>query len=325
MILQETDSINQNGENQNYAKLFRNAKTPEEEQNVIAQFCANFGFASYNADDWNTFIKNNLNSLHIECTYYGLNKDNPFFMFLQQYSVQNHNIKAFLVTGKYNILHNLLSNNQITEKQLNWTCSEQEQIRILLNPNLWGVSPLSDISYLIRVYCDIVSDNLTYYIRNDYIINTLTGGNPATINSTTVRICLLKCIFFTEYIAQLYEAFLNNDSQKSEEIKNKILALKGDGYRSLVSGEFNSADSIEHQINILSETSQRSGRAADGRFQRDTGKENPREEEYSQFTNQQLKVIKQNAPQIVNQIKTTFGVKSNAAARDLLKALADVI
>ena len=110
-----------------------------------------------------------MHALNLECFKYNLDKDNPFFQFLDIYSKQNGNIQPFLDKQNYSILHNCISNGVLDIKQLSFKCREVDQIRILVNPYLWQITPKSDILYLIKIYTWIVDENLDTFILNAYV------------------------------------------------------------------------------------------------------------------------------------------------------------
>lgn len=332
MILTEANDLS-------YVQQFKNAKEPDEVADIIKEFCKSAGFNGYNEEEWNKFIDTNLNSLNIECNKYGLSKDNPFFGFLEKYTQQNGNITSFLVKENWNILHNCVSNGVLETKQLSFKCPEIEQVRILVNPNLWNISPKSDVLYLIKLYSWTIDQNLNTYILNAYVKAafseevTLDNGKidfeKPDMNKIVNKVGLLKCLFFTDYINLLTEDKIKNTAKTPtlvlQELQKKILNIKSQNM--LISHTFESVDLIEQQVGVLREQVQESHRDVDGRYQKtDTEDQNQKTEfgdRSAKFSNRERSNILSKSDSVINAIKSTFNTNNKADIRDILKVLGD--
>lgn len=329
MILNEANDLS-------YVQKFKDAENPSDIEKVLKEFCKSVGFAGYNEKEWNSFIGNNLNALYLECSKYGLSMDNPFFQFLNKYSQQNGNITPFVDRENYSILHNCVSNGVLETKQLSFTCPEVQQVRILVNRNLWNITPKSDILYLIKVYVWLIDENLNSYILNAYVkaafsdqITTDSGKidfKEPDMNSTVNKIGLLKCLLFTDYVNSLSEDRIKNINKTPalalQEVQKRILSIKNQNM--LISKQFKPVDLIEQQIGTLRERAQESNRDVSGRYQQ-TDTEYKKSEYGSnsneRFSVKQKAIINQKAKPIIDAIKTTYGVNNLSDIKDILKVL----
>ena len=333
MILKEATDVS-------YVQKFKDAKEPDDISNIIKEFCKNSNFNNYNEIEWNSFIDNNLHALNLECFKYNLDKDNPFFQFLDIYSKQNGNIQPFLDKQNYSILHNCISGGVLDIKQLSFKCREVDQIRILVNPYLWQITPKSDILYLIKIYTWIVDENLDTFILNAYVkaafskrIELKNGKvhfNDPKMNDLPNKIGLLKCLFFSDYIISLSEDKIKNNPKtpvlRLQEIQKNISNIKDS--TSLVSHKFESVDLIEKQVQLLKQPVQESGRGVDGQKQEtDTDNKYYKIKDKNSdnlLTSKQKQQILLKSDPIINSIKSTYQLKNKSDIKELLKILGDI-
>lgn len=290
---QDTTINNAADKQTNWVERYRQAKNPSDVRMVIQEFLKTLNFKNYDETKFNKFVSTNLNSLWLECNKYGLSKDNPFFIFLQNYLGNNKtSIDVFFDQNKWDLLHNCVANDTLDENQLTFKSETKKQIRILFNPNLWNISPVSDIKFCIELYARIVDVNLNYFIKNGYVkaafAEEAAAGDHASDHSAqlvaadmddpTNTVGLLKCLFMTNYIEELDNNKVainaqsrqldNNGKSAIDEIRNHIKAIKDDKSKDLISGQLVSVDVIEHQYKILNENVQLSNTALDGKRQK---------------------------------------------------------
>ena len=333
MILTEANDLS-------FVQKFKEAKEPSDIIPIIQEFLGTCGFNGYTKDEYDNFVTINSNALYIECQKYTLSMENPFFMFIHEYSRQNGNITPFLSKDNWNILHNCVSNGILSEKQLSFKCPEIEQVRIIVNPYLWNMASKPDILYLLKVYSWAIDENLNNYVINAYVRaafadkvildNGKIDYDEPDLDKVVNKVGLLKCLFFTDYINVLSEEKIKNTAKTPastiEQIQKKVLSVKSQNM--LVSHEFVSVDLIEQQIKVLRETVQESGRDVNGRYQKtDTDKEKDTTQINKladRFTAKEKSNILSKSDSIINAVKSTFGVKNKSDIRDILKALGDI-
>lgn len=287
------DVNNNAGETINWTEKYRQAKNPSDVREIIQGFLKTLNFKNYDESKFNKFVSTNLNSLWLECNKYGLSKDNPFFLFLQNYlGNKGTNIDVFFDQNKWDLLHNCVANDILEEKQLTFKSETEKQIRILFNPNLWNISPVSDIKFCIELYARLVDTNLNNFIKNGYVKAAFAKESDAgkhagdhsaqlvaaDMNNPANTVGLLKCLFMTNYIEELdnSKVAINTQSRQLgddgksaiDKIRNHIKAIEDDKSKDLISGQLVSVDVIEHQYKILNENVQLSNTALDGKRQK---------------------------------------------------------
>ena len=289
-LLKEADELDIN-QNIDYAEEFKHTLNSFDLIKLFKNFFKSVNFKGYNEQEWNKFVDNTFDILTVECQTYGLSVENPFFHFLSEYAVKNKNLQPFTnEDSKYRLLHNLVSERFIETKQLSFKCPEDEQIRILLNQNLWNLSNLQDIAYLIKLYVWFIDTDLNNYVINSWIkagfnfnhsvVKTVI--NPKTkkkekkvIDKVNVnfkdlktKIALIKCCMFTNYIEELdnQKKVKNSDPEiPLKEFNDKLNKITENNM--LVSGKFMPINTIYHQIYLLREGVQESKRDVEGRYQ----------------------------------------------------------
>lgn len=295
----------------------------DEVDDVIFQFLKTI-LANIPDEQLKEFVRKNISLLYSECKRYTLSEDNPFIIYLNKYNKKNGNIDPFLSYENYAFIHNLLANRKINEKQLAFNCPEDEQIRILLNPNLF-LETNSDKNYLVDIYSYILSANLNNYIKNDFIKSIFNGQNLKDITS---KIELLMLLYFTDYLQTVNDNGIKSDKLSKEEIaiiqeeaKNKIQN------KALVSSKFISVDLIEHQFKLLSELTQESSRDEYGK-QQQTDIDNKSKEEKSSVNDRwnegQKRTIRSKIADIKKSFETIYNdgeIMSRQDFKDLLNAI----
>ena len=269
-VLKEADDININQntnqppkQNIDFNQRFKSTTNPDEIIKIFKDFLRSANFKNYNEEKWNDFVDNNFDTLTIECQYYGLSMENPFFQFLKTYATKNESINVFVYGSRYKLLHNLVSDRYIESKQLSFKCPEDEQIRILLNPNLWRLSN-GDINYLIKLYVWFIDTDLNRYVINSWV----KAGFKDKFKTFKDKVALIKCCMFTNYIDELdkEKKAKNNDPKiPLKEFNDKLTKITGDNM--LVSGKFMPINMIYHQVYLLKEGAQESNRGVDGQYQ----------------------------------------------------------
>lgn len=282
-----------------FNQRFKEAQTAVDKVNVLTEFgkLNNLGGA-----DWDEFVNTNYVPLVRECEAYGLSLDNPFFVFLKKYG----NIKVFLNSENYDILHNIVASNIISTKQLAFTCPESDQVRLLLNPNLWNIAAKDDVKWLIKTFVWFLEENTL----NDYVINVYvraafsensagTGEQQISVNFDTFanRKKLLRNLYFTTNINQVNDAKLksgNDDKEKFEQLKTQLNAASDDYF---VSRPLQPVDIIEQQIKVLNQNVQESARGERGQYQQ---KESDEIDPQPQFSKEDTQIIKTRANAIID-------------------------
>lgn len=286
---------NTNNPDINWVEEYRKANAttkPLEIMKVIQRFLATLNFKGYDENKFNTFVRNNGDSLRLECNKYGLSKDNPFFIFLQQYLDYGGIIDTFIDYNKWNLLHNCVANGTLETNQLTFKSETKKQIRILFNPNLWSISPVSDIKFCIELYAELVNTNLNYFITNGYVKAAFAEDDQeagaeeglskplasADMNDPTNVVGLMKCLFMTDYIEELDKNKIRinpetrkldaSGQSKIDQVRAELNKIKTNENYDLISGKLISVDVIEHQYKILNENVQLSDTALNGQKQK---------------------------------------------------------
>ena len=334
---------------------FKNSKDILEQKDIIKEFCANAGFKNYVKQDWDEFIDGTFSTLVIECRHYGLSMDNPFFAFLNAYNNINGNIKVFNDIDTYNVLHNAVANGILDTKQISFTSAQNEQIRILINPNLWKLSNRNDTLYLIKLYDWFLESDLNRYILNAYvkaafatkaeIIDNKLNFNTVDFENPNTKLWLMRCVFFTEYINDLtalkIKQGLENLQGKNgsfedsemplridflEDIKAKIAPYNiqaGLGNDPLSRNPFLNVNVIEQQVKTLRELVQESSEDITGRTQ-ETDINLDDEDTYDEgdgLSPKQRAAIKRQQQPVIDAVMKTYNVNNEADIKKVLKAL----
>lgn len=342
----------------NYRSRYTQAKTVSNKQKVIKDFFNSLNLSGPKQTDFDQFVHVNLGSLCIEIDKYGLTTNNPFVKFLYQYIKYNNSIAPFTQTpDRWNVLHNSISGNLLTTKQIAFTCSELEQPRILLNKSLWGISPVSDIFACIKLYAKIIDQytDLNSIVKNGYVKAAFSNGaitdinNPSMqdafspdMNSKENRMKLLKCLFLADTISQLTKDNVLVNAQTNEipkdglaiidQARKKVLTANN---KSLIGSSINNVDLIEEQSLLLYENVQLSNRDVNGQYQKtdtdDRNKYNKTQVKNKKTTNannsqtssypDMIKLIDSdnNFKKLIDSIDKTLRLNKNK--NDILKAL----
>jgi hypothetical protein len=339
MILNEANDLSFND-------TYKKTSDILEKRDVIKEFGKQSNMKGFNTADWESFVDNNYTTLIIECDYFGLSMDNPFMMFLNEYGNKNGNIKPFINIENYDLLHNLVSDRVLSIKQVSWTCPEEDQIRILVNPNLWNISSKDDVDWLIKTYCWFLEEDLNRVIKNSYVraafsktvFDDLNNINKVVVdfNEKGNRETLIRALFFTQYINELSDSKLklkikttedNNEyvSKEIEEVRNKIDSIRNNNF--LVSHQFENCDIIEQQIKVLNELVQESSRNSEGEYQStDIDNNEDNNDDYlfkSNLNQQQKRFIQSKKTDIVNSLSNFLGSRDRNFIRDALKYIGD--
>lgn len=228
----------------------------------ILSLLKEFGITNgFNSNVWNEFVDNNLSTLQTECNNFGLSMENPFFQFLSLYQQKNGSIDIFTDKERYNLLHNLVAQGVIGTKQLTDKAAEDAQIRILWNKNLWSIDNIADISYLIKSYVWVLSNDMNKNIINRYL--KLALSEDGDMNNIDSKIKLLKVLYFTDYPVELLNNITrDNDIQNNDNIEKYLTFLKNaiNNTPNLISGQFIPVDNIEANFNTLYSDVQESNR-----------------------------------------------------------------
>lgn len=273
------------------------------------EYFQSIGLALDDIDNWRKFIESNSYNLYLEAQHYGLDKTNPFFTFLSKFVTQNKSI--LILNNLYGTLHNLVARQSIDEKQLAFTCPEDEQIRILMNKSLYQ-NNTSDFTYLIRSYNWLLNLDINRDIKNKYIIKFFKNS------SNTDRIALIKNIYFTDAITKFML------SQKTEADENTFLSAVFKP-TSLVSSPLINCDNIEQNIKWLDENIQESGRGINGQYQeKDSIESNNKNDLNSNFiTPSEIKYLKDKLTPLLDDLAKKANI-GNKKATDVIKIIKSI-
>ena len=125
--------------------------------------------AGIKEDEASLFVKANIRVIWDEFSKLGFSLDNPLLKFLQQYNKSKQTIKPFTIPENWMVIHNLYAKDILTEKQLDFTCSEIDKPKILLNDNFWNNVKDVDKEWYIETWEWCSSDEPNKYILNDYV------------------------------------------------------------------------------------------------------------------------------------------------------------
>lgn len=312
-----------------------------EMNDLFKEFFAANQFPGYNEDTYSKFVDSVSPLLYSECKKYTLSMDNPFMQYIKRYATQNGNIDPLLKYDNYAFIHNLIANNIVTEKQLAGTCPENEQIRLLVNPNLFNVASDSDKLYLIQVYDYILSNNLNSYVNNAYVkaifsdvkdLNDKTKEEIAKVDLNKHKLDLIDLIYFTNYIREISDRGIKqSDTNKGELIKLITDARSVYDPKRIVSAPLKDVNIIENQFKLLKDLTQEGQRADNGQYQR-TDVENKDQENNknrsNQISAQEKRAILSKASDIKKGFESVYNNNqriSNADFKKLLKTIYDEI
>lgn len=324
-----------------FVDKFKNSRDILEQKSLIKQFCATAGFKNYVKQDWDEFVDNTFSTLSIECKHYGLSLDNPFFAFLKEYNNRNGSIAVFKNIDTYNVLHNAVANGILSTKQIAFTSAQDEQIRILINPNLWKLSNRNDIVYLIKLYDWFLDSDLNRYILNAYVKAAFAPNFEISDHQLTfdnvdfeklgTKLWLMRCVFLTDYLNELSELKVKQggmtsmkpvlDNLRKRLAQNNIqVGLGGDP---LSRDPFVNVNMIEQQIKTLRELVQESPEDITGRTQEtDTNPgEDDNYDEGDGLSAKQRAAIKRQQQPVIDAVKKTYNVNNDVDIRKVLKAI----
>lgn len=226
------------------------------------------GLATDDVDNWKKFIDVNSYTLYLEIKYFGLEKTNPFFMFLYEFIKTNKSISPLI--NLYNQLHNLVARDVINSKQVAFTCPQNEQIQILLNNSLYKNNS-ADYVYLIKCYNWLLDITIDRDIKNKYVVGIFKDNDRNSTELSTDKLLLIKTIFFTDALIKLMT------SNKTADDENRFLdQLEIAESKSLITDPLINCDTIEQNIKWLNENIQESSTDIYGRTQQSDSVENER-------------------------------------------------
>lgn len=292
---------------------------------------------SSNADEVKRFVDTNMAALGQEARKYSLSMDNPFMLFLKKYRDKNGNLKPFLDNSDiYGVLHNCVSQGIINEKELAFTCPEKDQIRILMNPNLYNITPISDIRYLISLYSDVLEKNMNSFITNAYVKAAFADkikndGNVtykySDMNSLNNKQKLLRALLFTDAIDELSDdkVKIDNKEESIDKARKKINSIND---KFLVSAPFIAVDLIEHQAKLLRELVQQGSRDEAGRKQQTDIDKKDTNNANQALTPKQQNYYRSRSSDLLKNLRKQFPDEPLSSAKDvsnLLKKIADSI
>lgn len=133
--------------------------------------------AGIKEDEAPLFVKANIRVIWDEFSKLGFSLDNPLLKFLMQYNKSKQTIKPFTIPENWMVIHNLYAKDILTEKQLDFTCSEVDKPKILLNDNFWNNVKDVDKEWYIETWEWCSSDAPNNYILNDYARLLFSGVN----------------------------------------------------------------------------------------------------------------------------------------------------
>lgn len=114
-----------------------------------------FKLAGIRQDYVDSFVDANYKFLTKELTSFGFVVDNPFIQFLKYIQDKRTNLlEVFQDPENWSIVHNAVAENVLDSKQINFTCEEIRQPKLLLNPNFWKVPSIDKMWVLnLWVWC----------------------------------------------------------------------------------------------------------------------------------------------------------------------------
>lgn len=289
---------------------FNNFSSKDDLINKWLEYFQSIGLAIDDIDNWRDFINVNSHSLYLEAKYYGLDRTNPFFAFLSKFIQLNKAIN--ILTELYNTLHNLVARGSIAEKQLSFTCPEDEQIRVLVNKNLYKNNP-NDFKYLIRCYNWLLELDIERDIKNKYIVDCFKEQNKVNDN-----LVLIRNIFFSDAITK----FMTSD--KSQDNKNVLVdsLFKNHAEDSLISTSLISCDTIEQNIKWLNENVQESGRNINGQYQQKESDKNAGQNKNSKIymSPNEIKTLKDKITPVLDSLAQKANI-GNGKAADIIRII----
>lgn len=292
-------------QNKSFSQQFEEAETVQERISVISNFIMSLGFDENTSI---TFVTNNIDSLCKELYTYGADEKNPFILFLLEYRKNNGNIQELLDTNNYNIVHNSVARNTFDEKQIAFTCPEEQQPKILLNKNLYTIDSITTKTAILGVWRDLGISNLDGFIINKYVRYLLTDATFSyTSNKTTgfmtqfndfcsnirigggdIYLSLRRSIIFstalTDALTKISGLSDKSESQWLSEV-NKIKENFKNALKNVhpIKATIVDSETMQKSINALHRDVQQSDRATGGQYQRNQDSDTTRNRNETNF------------------------------------------
>lgn len=178
-----------------------------------------FKLAGIKQDYVDSFVDANYNFLTKELTSYGFVVDNPFIQFLKYIQDKRANIlEVFQDPENWSIIHNAVAENVLDSKQINFTCEEIRQPKLLLNPNFWKVASVDKMWVLnLWEWCgEKQANSMIIHQGVRFLLNTCKNG--VTLN--------LKSIGEDKIKFQSTKDLIEKESKKSIDNFDAIYSLR---------------------------------------------------------------------------------------------------
>lgn len=145
-----------------------------------------FKLAGIKQDYVDSFVDANYNFLTKELTSYGFVVDNPFIQFLKYIQDKRANIlEVFQDPENWSIIHNAVAEGVLDSKQINFTCEEIKQPKLLLNPYFWKVASVDKMWVLnLWEWCgEKQANSMIKHQGVRFLLNTCKNGVALNLKS----------------------------------------------------------------------------------------------------------------------------------------------
>lgn len=260
-------------------------------------------------DVWTEVCISNRDRMHNLIETYGLNTNNPFFVFFQEYYKKNTNLEPFYNEVNLNILNDMVYRGFLDVRQLSFRIADEYRVRILINPSLW-IHTREQIEYYIKMYQWFLQNDMNKYIQNIYIraaFKTSEAGHvdnngvitnrygadedrPVEKVDIDMNIAVRRACFYTNYIAAICDIAekTGKDMKKfynqAAQLINQLSELRSRSDKFDYSTPIISTADLKQQFGLLKEYTIESFRDTSGRYQKNDV-ENAKGDDKSNFNN----------------------------------------
>ena len=170
-----------------------------------------FKLAGIKQDYVDSFVDANYNFLTKELTSYGFVVDNPFIQFLKYIQTKRVNLlEVFQDPENWSIIHNAVAEGVLDSKQINFTCEEIKQPKLLLNPNFWKVASVDKMWVLnLWEWCgEKQANSMIIHQGVRFLLNTCKNG--VTLNLKSIGADKIKFQSTKDLIEKESKKSINN-------------------------------------------------------------------------------------------------------------------
>ena len=116
------------------------------------------------------FVEANRDIIGSELRTLGFSLENPLIKFLIQYNISKKNIEPFLNKENWESLHNLYTKRIVNEKELDFSCSEIDKVKFLVNDHFWNEIKIIDREWYVKIWKWCATKEPQKQILNDFAL-----------------------------------------------------------------------------------------------------------------------------------------------------------